>query len=100
MGRVASELAHRVWVTSDNPRSESPTAIIDDILQGVVEHTRVNVEPDRAAAIKQAIASAQLDDVVLIAGKGHEQVQLIGDRVEPFDDVEIARACLQEARSA
>jgi UDP-N-acetylmuramoyl-L-alanyl-D-glutamate--2,6-diaminopimelate ligase len=93
MGAIAARLADHVIVTSDNPRSEPPRAIIDEILAGVpagalhVEH-----EPDRRAAIARAVALAASGDVVLIAGKGHEQGQEHADgRTEPFDDVEEAR---------
>ena len=93
MGDIAARLADRVIVTSDNPRSESPETIIDEILAGIersVEH-----EPDRRAAIEAAIASAQEGDVVVIAGKGHEQGQEFEvGRTVPFDDVAVARAAL------
>ena len=97
MGAIAARLADHVIVTSDNPRSEPPEAIIDEILTGVpagafhVEH-----EPDRRTAIARAVALAAPGDVVLIAGKGHEQGQEHADgRIEPFDDVEEARAALR-----
>jgi UDP-N-acetylmuramoyl-L-alanyl-D-glutamate--2,6-diaminopimelate ligase len=95
MGRIASELADLAIVTSDNPRSESPLAIIDEILGGVVgDH---EVEPDRAAAIARAIERARDGDVVVIAGKGHEQGQETAGRVAPFDDREVARDALRAA---
>jgi UDP-N-acetylmuramoyl-L-alanyl-D-glutamate--2,6-diaminopimelate ligase len=93
MGRLASELADVAIVTSDNPRSEDPQAIIDEILGGVVGD--VDVEPDRAAAIARAIELAQEGDVVLIAGKGAEQGQELADRTIPFDDREAARDALR-----
>jgi UDP-N-acetylmuramoyl-L-alanyl-D-glutamate--2,6-diaminopimelate ligase len=93
MGRIASELADLAIVTSDNPRSEEPQAIIDEILAGVTG--QVEVEPDRAAAIEQAISAADEGDVVLIAGKGHEQGQEFADRTIPFDDREVARDVLR-----
>jgi UDP-N-acetylmuramoyl-L-alanyl-D-glutamate--2,6-diaminopimelate ligase len=93
MGRVASELADVAIVTSDNPRSEDPRAIIDEILIGVVGD--VEVEPDRRAAISKAIGIAGPHDVVVIAGKGHEQGQELGDRKIPFDDREVAREALR-----
>ncbi|HWH43503.1 MAG TPA: UDP-N-acetylmuramoyl-L-alanyl-D-glutamate--2,6-diaminopimelate ligase [Thermoleophilaceae bacterium] len=92
MGEVASRLADRVIVTSDNPRSEEPEAIIAEILEGAgdVEH-----DADRRAAIRLAIGGAEPGDVVLIAGKGHEQGQEFADgRKEPFDDVQVAREAL------
>jgi UDP-N-acetylmuramoyl-L-alanyl-D-glutamate--2,6-diaminopimelate ligase len=93
MGRIASELADLAIVTSDNPRSEDPQAIIDEILSGV--EGDVEVEPDRAAAIERAISAADEGDVVLIAGKGHEQGQEFADRTIPFDDREVARDVLR-----
>jgi UDP-N-acetylmuramoyl-L-alanyl-D-glutamate--2,6-diaminopimelate ligase len=93
MGRIASELAEVVIVTTDNPRSEDPQAIIDAIVAGAVGD--VEVEPDRAAAIARAIESARDGDVVLIAGKGAEQGQELADRTIPFDDRESAREALR-----
>jgi len=93
MGRLASELADLTIVTSDNPRSEDPQTIIDEIVAGVVGD--VDVEPDRAAAISRAIERAHDGDVVLIAGKGAEQGQQLADRTVPFDDREAARDALR-----
>ncbi len=93
MGRIASELADVAIVTSDNPRSEDPRAIIDEILAGVKGD--VEVEPDRAAAIERALAEAEDGDVVVIAGKGHEQGQEFADRTIPFDDRDVARDVLR-----
>jgi UDP-N-acetylmuramoyl-L-alanyl-D-glutamate--2,6-diaminopimelate ligase len=98
MGKVAAELADRIYVTSDNPRSEDPQAIVNDIVAGIGTHERVT-ELDRRKAIERAIAEAAPGDVVLIAGKGHEAYQVVGERVLPFDDVAIARELLA-ARSA
>jgi UDP-N-acetylmuramoyl-L-alanyl-D-glutamate--2,6-diaminopimelate ligase len=96
MGRIASDLADVAIVTSDNPRSEDPQAIIDEILGGVTGE--VEIEPDRRAAIEQAVAMAQAADVVVIAGKGHEQGQELSDgRKIPFDDREVAREALRKA---
>jgi UDP-N-acetylmuramoyl-L-alanyl-D-glutamate--2,6-diaminopimelate ligase len=99
MGRIASELADVAIVTSDNPRSEDPQAIIDEIVAGVAGD--VEIEPDRAAAIARAIELARDGDVVLIAGKGAEQGQELADRTIPFDDRETARDALRalEART-
>ncbi|WDT94366.1 UDP-N-acetylmuramoyl-L-alanyl-D-glutamate--2,6-diaminopimelate ligase [Thermoleophilum album] len=97
MGRIAAELADRVIVTSDNPRSEDPEAIIDEIVAGVSGQARARLEreSDRRRAIERAIAAAEPGDLVLIAGKGHEQGQEFADgRVEPFDDREVAREAL------
>ena len=98
MGRIAAELADVAIVTSDNPRSEDPDAIIAEILAGA--GAGVEVEPDRAAAIERAIAIAQSGDVVVIAGKGHEQGQEFADRTVPFDDREVARQALQAVARA
>jgi UDP-N-acetylmuramoyl-L-alanyl-D-glutamate--2,6-diaminopimelate ligase len=93
MGRIASELADVAIVTNDNPRSENPQSIIDAIVAGAV--APVEVEPDRADAIRQAVETAREGDVVLIAGKGAEQGQEFGDRTLPFDDREAAREALR-----
>jgi UDP-N-acetylmuramoyl-L-alanyl-D-glutamate--2,6-diaminopimelate ligase len=93
MGQVARQLADVVIVTSDNPRSEEPLAIIEDVLLGA--GTEVEVDPDRASAIRRAIGAADTGDVVVIAGKGHEQGQELGGVVTPFDDRDVARAALR-----
>jgi UDP-N-acetylmuramoyl-L-alanyl-D-glutamate--2,6-diaminopimelate ligase len=93
MGRIASQLADVAVVTSDNPRSEEPLAIIDEIRAGVVGDAEI--EPDRAAAIRLALERARDGDVVVIAGKGHEQGQQFTDRTLPFDDREAARDALR-----
>ena len=97
MGRAASELADVAIVTSDNPRSEDPLAIIDEILKGVVGPAEV--EPDRRAAIAKSVAEADAGDVVVIAGRGAEQYQDVGDRRLPFDDREVAREALRRLRA-
>jgi UDP-N-acetylmuramoyl-L-alanyl-D-glutamate--2,6-diaminopimelate ligase len=101
MGRVAVEAADLVVVTNDNPRSEQPEAIIADILEGVDPGKRdggpdspLRVEPDRQEAIRLAIDAAQAGDLVLIAGKGHETHQIIGDRTIDFDDRRAALVAL------
>ena len=95
MGRAAAELADRVIVTSDNPRSEDPGAIVDQVMEGAPGAERV---VDRRAAIAQALDTAADGDVVVIAGKGHEQGQeFAGGRKEPFDDREVARQALRAA---
>ena len=93
MGEVARAHADTVVVTSDNPRSEDPLAIVEAILAGT--GTDVEVDPDRRSAIEAAIASASAGDVVVIAGKGHEQGQEIAGVVHPFDDREVAREALR-----
>lgn len=94
MGRAASEHADKIYVTSDNPRSEDPAAIIDEILPGLVDaRTAPVLEVDRRRAIETAVRSAKPGSVILIAGKGHEDYQLVGDQVLSFDDrVEARRA--------
>ena len=98
MGEVVSRLADLAVVTSDNPRSEAPGAIIEEIVAGM--DGREEVEPDRAAAIACAVGEAEKGDVVLIAGKGHEQGQELGDRTIPFDDREVARDALRRLGAA
>jgi UDP-N-acetylmuramoyl-L-alanyl-D-glutamate--2,6-diaminopimelate ligase len=101
MGEITARLADSCVVTSDNPRSERPDAIIDDILSGVPEGADgVRVEPDRRRAIALALAEAAAGDTVVIAGKGHEQGQeLEGGRKIPFDDRQVATEELQRLRS-
>lgn len=114
MGRAAAELADVVWVTSDNPRHEPPQRIIEQVLAGARSdfwegadelrrkpsnrEVRLETEPDRRAAIEAAIAIARPGhgDIVVIAGKGHEKSQWIGDEELPFDDAEVARAACRE----
>ena len=93
MGRIASELADLAIVTSDNPRSEEPDAIIGEIVAGAAGE--IEVEPYRREAIARAIDAAQEGDVVVIAGKGHEQGQQFADRTVPFDDRDVAREALR-----
>jgi UDP-N-acetylmuramoyl-L-alanyl-D-glutamate--2,6-diaminopimelate ligase len=97
MGRIASELADVAIVTSDNPRTEDPDAIITEILEGV--SGPVEVEPDRRAAIARAIELAADGDVLVIAGKGHEPYQEINGEKRPFDDREVAREALRMQRA-
>ncbi len=92
MGEVACSAADQVVVTTDNPRSEDPEAIIAEIVAGCAGTPTVVV--DRRAAIERAIHAAGSDDIVLVAGKGHEQGQVVGDRVLPFDDREVVRSAL------
>ncbi len=96
MARVAEQLADFVIVTSDNPRTEDPNAIINDIIVGFENRnsSNISVEPDRKKAIEQAIEAAEPVDIVLIAGKGHETYQIIGTQKFDFSDKEIARECL------
>jgi UDP-N-acetylmuramoyl-L-alanyl-D-glutamate--2,6-diaminopimelate ligase len=96
MGRIAAAMADRVWLTSDNPRSEDPAAIIEEIAAGVAPAPRLGYVrcPDRRDAIHQALAWAGAGDTVVLAGKGHEPYQIIGQRVLPFDDRLVAREVL------
>jgi UDP-N-acetylmuramoyl-L-alanyl-D-glutamate--2,6-diaminopimelate ligase len=98
MGRIAGQLADVAIVTSDNPRSEEPRAIIDEIVAGA--ESGLEIEPDRREAIARAIEEARPGDVVLIAGKGHEQGQQFRDRTVPFDDREVARDALRRLGAA
>ena len=96
MGQVAGELSDLVILTSDNPRSEDPLQIMNDVLVGLRRtDTRMIVEPDRAAAIRKAIEEAHAGDIVILAGKGHETYQIFRDRTVHFDDREVARDALR-----
>src|SRR5439155_18519033 len=94
MGKVAAQGSDRAWVTSDNPRREDPAAIAADIVAGA-EAGAFTVELDRRAAIVAALAAARPGDTVLIAGKGHETTQTLGECQLPFDDREVAREALR-----
>ena len=97
MGEIAGRLSDLVILTSDNPRSENPLNIINDIRVGMGRvESKHEIEPDRAAAIRLAVSHGQAGDIVLLAGKGHETTQTIGDEVLPFDDRETARGLLHE----
>ena len=105
MGMVAARLSDVVVITSDNPRSEDPARIIEEIERGIPAGREASSRApliesvvERAAAIERAVSIASAGDVVLIAGKGHEKYQQIGDRVLPFDDGEVARAALAKRR--
>src|SRR5438132_9413821 len=104
MGEIAARLADRVWVTSDNPRSERPGAIIDEIVAGIRRVSpgpgRYVTMPERQGAIEDALLWARAGDCVVIAGKGHETYQLVGPAVLPFDDREVARAILSQRQPA
>jgi len=96
MGSIAARLADKIIVTDDNPRSEDPDAIRAAILAGAPDAEEIG---DRAEAIRAGIAALEPGDVFVIAGKGHEQGQIVGDSVRPFDDAAVARAAIAEARS-
>jgi UDP-N-acetylmuramyl-tripeptide synthetase len=102
MAAVTAKWARDIIVTSDNPRTEDPCRIIDDILAGFgpQDHARVQVEPDRAKAIRRAIIAAAPADLVVVAGKGHEDYQIFADRTIHFDDREEAARVLAELPGA
>jgi UDP-N-acetylmuramoyl-L-alanyl-D-glutamate--2,6-diaminopimelate ligase len=97
MAKIAKKYADKVVITSDNPRTENPQDIINDILQGISasDRSQVTVLPDREQAIRETISTSQPDDVILIAGKGHEDYQVIGREKRPFSDFDIAKRVLQ-----
>jgi UDP-N-acetylmuramyl tripeptide synthase len=98
MGAAAEAGADRIFLTTDNARSEDPAAIAAEVQAGVRRPDQAVIELDRRAAIARAIEEARAGDVVVIAGKGHEQGQDIGGVVEPFDDRAVARAILAGSR--
>jgi UDP-N-acetylmuramoyl-L-alanyl-D-glutamate--2,6-diaminopimelate ligase len=100
MGRIAADLADLAVLTSDNPRSEDPLAIIAEVRAGVGRSDRLVVEPDRASAIALAVESARPGDVVLVAGKGHETGQRIGERTLAFDDRIVTKAAIEHMSGA
>ncbi len=96
MGSISERLSDITIVTSDNPRSEDPLAIIDEITSGIQDRTNLFVEPERAKAIMLGIKIIRNDDCLIIAGKGHETYQIIGDKRIPFDDKVCVQECLRE----
>jgi UDP-N-acetylmuramoyl-L-alanyl-D-glutamate--2,6-diaminopimelate ligase len=99
MGAIAVRLADRVILTDDNPRHENGDSIIADIIAGIGERDRVQVQRDRAQALAQVIHEAASDDVVLVAGKGHESYQLVGDRRFEYSDRDTVAALLHEVQA-
>ena len=95
MGGIATRRSDLTIVTSDNPRSEDPEAIINDVVAGAVAGASVSREPDRRKAIVQGLSRARPGDVVLIAGKGHEDYQIIGRERLPFSDTDEALRALR-----
>lgn len=95
MGKVAEKLSDIVILTSDNPRDEEPMDIIKDILEGIQDKSKVILEEDRRKAIENAIKLAQREDIILVAGKGHENYQIIKDKIIHFDDKEIIKEILK-----
>jgi UDP-N-acetylmuramyl tripeptide synthase len=98
MGRIAAELADVPILTTDNPRSEDPLAIIDEVLSGV--DGEIEVEPDRREAIARALEAAREGEVVLIAGRGAEPAQEVAGTRLPFDDRDVAREALRRLQAA
>ena len=98
MGRIAAERADVAIVTSDNPRSEDPLAIIEEVRRGAPGE--LEVEPDRRAAIARAVETAREGDVVLVAGRGAEPAQEVQGRKLPFDDRDVAREALRRIQAA
>ncbi len=98
MGRTACEQADRVFLTNDNPRCEDPQQIFNDILVGMQGHSNYEIVPDRAEAIRRALSVAQAGDIVIIAGKGHEDYQLIGTEKRHFSDQETVRAFIKGSK--
>lgn len=96
MGMVAARLADKFWITNDNPRSEDPSKIISDIEEGLTSESLYIVQPERRLAITEAITEAKEKDIVLIAGKGHETGQIIGNNTYRFNDKEIASEILNQ----
>jgi UDP-N-acetylmuramoyl-L-alanyl-D-glutamate--2,6-diaminopimelate ligase len=96
MGEITSNLADHVYLTSDNPRTEDPRAIIDDTLKGIADRSKCTVIEDRLEAIKTAISKASKNDIVAIAGKGHEDYQVIGTVKKFFSDIEVAGSVLRK----
>ena len=96
MGRVAQALANKIIVTDDNPRSEDPSEIRGQVLKACPQAQEIG---DRAEAISTAVADLEADDLLIIAGKGHETNQIVGDRVLPFSDVDVTEAALKELGS-
>ncbi len=98
MGRVAGALADWTIITSDNPRSENPSAIIAEIEKGIKEtgEKKYEIQPNRRKAIEQALKEGKEGDYILVAGKGHEDYQIIGDKIIPFKDTQVIREILQK----
>ena len=96
MGEIAERLADKVIITSDNPRSENPLAILNEIADGCRQRDKVTLEVDRDKAIAKAIRGAGAEDLILIAGKGHETSQTFADKTVPFDDRLVAKAALKQ----
>jgi UDP-N-acetylmuramoyl-L-alanyl-D-glutamate--2,6-diaminopimelate ligase len=98
MAAAVEKYADCAWMTSDNPRSEDPMKIIEDMKAGITDPAKFSIEVDRAAAIGQALDAAGSGDLILIAGKGHETFMQLKDKVVPFDDREVVRDFLRKKK--
>ena len=96
MAKVAEQYSQSIIVTDDNPRTEDPKGIVKDIISGFTNTQEVSVVHDRATAIRQAISKTAASEVVLVAGKGHEEEQIVGEEKHPFDDMKFIQEFLQE----
>jgi UDP-N-acetylmuramoyl-L-alanyl-D-glutamate--2,6-diaminopimelate ligase len=96
MGRIADQKSDIFWLTNDNPRSENPVNIIDDIKEGIKPGRSFHIQTNRHKAIEEALSEAKDGDLVLIAGKGHEKYQIIKDTIIPFDDREVVKKILSK----
>jgi len=96
MVSIAEEFSDHLFLTSDNPRSEEPQKIINDILMGIKKREKITIDIDRFKAINESIKFANKEDIVLIAGKGHEDYQILNEKVINFDDRKIAYKLLKE----
>ncbi|WP_027327367.1 UDP-N-acetylmuramoyl-L-alanyl-D-glutamate--2,6-diaminopimelate ligase [Helicobacter pametensis] len=100
MGHIADQYALKIYLTSDNPRSEDPQVIIDEIAQGITnQHKIISRNPDRFASIQEAIHNLQPDEILFVLGKGDEQYQIIQDQLIPFDDREVIRSVLESTQT-
>jgi UDP-N-acetylmuramoyl-L-alanyl-D-glutamate--2,6-diaminopimelate ligase len=99
MGRIAAELADDVIVTDDNPRTEDPARIVAEIVAGIAHRSPAVVEHDRAVAIRMALQRSGSDDVVVVAGKGHEDYQIYGTQRRPFRDQDVITAELERTQA-
>jgi len=95
MGEVASKFADQVIITDDNPRSEDPQLIRSDIIKGITLGNYIEIS-DRKNAIKETLKIMNVNDILLVTGKGHENYQIYGDHKMPFSDVEVIEQCLSE----
>lgn len=94
MGHIAEAFSDSFWITSDNPRSEAPVSIINEIESGITSKCNYRIQPDRRLAIEEALSEAKKDDTVIIAGKGHERCQIFNGTVSPFDDRDVVKKIL------